>query len=285
MKKTLLLTLLALLLLSPAPARAKGKTYLAIERGQVLFLVDRNRWESAPNYLRLREGDALKVMPGTVGKITCEDGTEYHLPVAETVTIEADGIAWRRDGGKVHTRYKDGLYHTVVDEDDGREFPAAAVPRAIEIVPSEARLEERRKASDEAGDRLRARLALSRATVLEERRAPEPSRFRRGESGEERRDPSRIGRPEERMERTLLSSVDGSDRHAAWRKVEHARDRLDELAGEIDDLQTAIAAKESANLNALDEKKQLQETIRAARDRHERLARLARRDRLLRSIE
>lgn len=280
----------ALLLPAPAPAAARGRIYLAVERGQVLFLVDRNRWEPAPNYLRLKPGDALKVMPGTVGKIAWEDGPEYHLPVAETVTIEEEGISQRRDGAKLTTRFRDGVYETEAAVDDGREFPAVATPRAIELVPSEASDEVRRNAADEEGDRLRARLALAGSTVLEEDRDRPASRFAPPPryKDEPRAGEPRAARIEEAalvVERARRASVDGADRHKAWRQVDIARRSITRLSAEIRALEAAAAAKEAAGASAADERRRLDLLSTETRDRMERLRRLEFRDRNLRTYD
>jgi hypothetical protein len=97
--------------------------YMVMEKGKVLFMVDRNHWELAPNYLKLKVGDRLRVMPGTIGKIYFASGGEFHLPVAETITIEEDGISQIRGDEKIRVHYRDGLYESEISYYRGDKLP------------------------------------------------------------------------------------------------------------------------------------------------------------------
>lgn len=167
--RTLLTGLLTICLLFPStPLWALEEIYLAIERGTVLFRVDRNRWESAPNYLKLRQGDRLRAMPGTVGKIYHSCGAEFHMPTGGTVTIEDRGLSQVMGDDKVIIRWKDGLYESEVVPADSRDPFEADEPRMVETWPSVQFKEQRQSRTDEIDNKLRARLTAASRTVLDE---------------------------------------------------------------------------------------------------------------------
>lgn len=168
MQKSLLGLLTICLLFCSTPVLALEEIYLAIERGTVLFRVDQNRWESAPNYLKLREGDRLRAMPGTIGKIFHSCGAEFHMPTGGTVTIEHRGLSQVMGDDKVIIRWKDGLYESEVVPADSRDPHEADEPRMVETWPSAQFKEQRQNVTDETDNKLRARLEAASRTVLDE---------------------------------------------------------------------------------------------------------------------
>lgn len=83
---------------------------LNIESGIVYVMVGVNRWDIAPNKLKLVVGDKLKVMPSTIASINFYDEFDINLSESELITIEPYGIVQMINGAMFKTTYKNGIY-------------------------------------------------------------------------------------------------------------------------------------------------------------------------------
>jgi hypothetical protein len=265
MKKLLILLLLLLSILAVLPASA-AEIYMAIERGQVLFMVDRHHWELAPNYLKLQAGDVLRVLPGTVGKVFFSNGAEFFLPTGATLTIGERGISQIRGDEKVRTIYKDGMYASEIMPVTGDPLPDYPFPRLIETWPSEQALEQEKEEVDQKGDYLRDRLESASISVMDTDLSKPGTRFT--PPVQENTAVSSITTPDQRFEELFREGVSDRDVERLWQEKLRQRRVVEGNISEANVLRSTIATKKAALQDYSLEAAELKKKEKTIRDRY-----------------